>query len=134
MRERTIIKIFLDKVILIFLAVIILLIGAGGIYFLESYLNLSNGWVMFVLNCSAYIFTTLCGAFTMTFKIYRKTLISFLILFIIIGIFLLGGFLIFYLEILPLPKSIYLIAIIFLSAVTILIFEYCLRRTESSKL
>ncbi len=93
MSKRTVIKILLDKVILIFVAVILLVVLVGTGFLLEDYLHLSKEWSMFVFNSFGYITVTLYLAFTVTFKEYRKTANSFVILFLIIGITLIGVFL-----------------------------------------
>lgn len=135
MRKRTIIKILLDKVILILSAIILLIAIVGAWFLLEDYLHLSNEWIMFVLNCLVYVLLTIYIAFTMTFKRFKKTVGSFIILLIIMGAIVTGAFLIFYLRILPLPRFAYPYTIgdTILSTITILIFEYYLELTKSFK-
>lgn len=67
-----IVKILLDRLILILSAIIFLVAIVGAWFLFKDYLYLSNEWTMFIFNCLAYIVITLYIAFTMTFKDTKK--------------------------------------------------------------
>jgi len=136
MCKRTVVPILMDKIFLLFVSIIVLFSYVGFLFFLSEHLDLSDEWVMFIgLGCVGYLLLTLSGAFEFTFKKYKMSIISLLILFLIIFTMMTGAFLIFYLGFLPLPKYAipYVIGMTILSTGTILVLEFFLELIGKKK-
>lgn len=119
-----------DKIALVFVALIVASLGFGSIFFLKDYLSLSDGWTLFVIGSFAYAVAVIYGVFTCTtLRTSSHKVVLMFALLVHIAVAPIGFLLLFRYGILPQPDNLfpYMVGGITLAPLTIISFEYCLK-------
>lgn len=136
MPKWTLKQFLFDKLFLLTTAIIAGIILLSFVFFLKGYLYLAREWTFFILESIGYTIIVLYLAIkSPSFKKCSRKTIPLLIILIITGSTILVFFLIFYLDILPLPTYLlpYIIGATFLGTASLQFFKYFIKVWQKRK-